>query len=171
MSAQENQVTYLRWVAKEHPALFAQVEANAINNEIAARQLGYVDDDETLGWLNFVLQAVATVGSAVMGKKQVDKQVALQKKALVLSDAQAAADREQAAQFKLLEVNTERLSRGLPPVNLQGQVVNPASLPLPASLAPYTAASGPLIPGVPNLLTYAGGAVLGFALLKRFGVL
>lgn len=171
MSAQENQVTYMRWLAVHHPALYNDAIRNAVASEISARQLGYLDEDEQLGWINFVVQAVATVGSAVIGKKQIDKQVGVQKKALALSDAQASADRAQAAQIKLLEVNTDRAQRNLPPVDIRGVVINPASLPLPAALRPYSTASATWLPGVPNYVTIGAGGALAFLLARRAGVL
>lgn len=170
MSKQENQVLYMRWLAKNHPALYVDAVQKSQLAEAQAQALGYLDEGEGLGWINFLVQAIATVGSAVVGKKQVDKQVALQKKALALSDAQATADRVQAAQLKLLEVNTDRVQRGLPPVNLQGQPVAASSLPLPNALKPYTTASAPIIPGVPDWATYSAGGVLALLVAKRAGV-
>lgn len=155
------QIAYLKWLASRHPALYRR----AISNVPTDITLG------SLGWINFVVQAIATVGSAVIAKKQVDKQVSLQKKALQLSDAQAAADRQQAAQLALLEVNTKRAQAGEPPVDINGNVVNTARLPTPSALAPYTSTSGTIIPGVPNIVTYLGGALLGFGLLRAAKVL
>lgn len=157
MSATRNQVAYLKWLAANHPAIYRRAVSSVPTD---VRLSG-------LGWINFVVQAIATVGSAVLGKKQVDKQVALQKKALALSDAQAAADRTQAAQLALLEVNTKRAQAGLPPVDLQGKVVNTAALPTPSALAPYTQTTATtLIPGVPDMVTYIGGALLGLGALR-----
>lgn len=155
------QIGYLKWLASRHPALYRR----AVNNVPTDITLG------SLGWINFVVQAIATVGSAVVAKKQVDKQVSLQKKALALSDAQAAQDRDQAAKLALLEVNTKRAQAGLPPVDLSGNVINTAVLPTPSALAPYTSTSGTIIPGVPNLVTYLGGALVGFGLLRAAKVL
>lgn len=156
------QIAYLKWLNARHPALYRKAVASAPRDITLGR----------LGWINFVVQAIATVGSAVLGKKQVDKQVALQKKALALSDAQAAADRTQAAELALLEVNTKRAQAGLPPVDLTGKVVNTGALPTPSALAPYTTTTATtLIPGVPNWLTYIGGGALAFGLLKAARIL
>lgn len=158
------QVAYLKWLAHRHPALYRRATSN-VPTDIT---LG------SLGWINFVVQAIATVGSAVIAKKQVDKQVSLQKKALQLSDAQAAADRQQAGALALLEVNTKRAQAGQPPVDINGNVINTARLPTPSALAPYTgggSSAGTIIPGVPNIVTYLGGALLGFGLLRAAKVL
>lgn len=158
--ADQNQVTYLRWLSREHPALYARSMLAARRD---LRGLG------RLGWINFVIQAVATVGSAVVAKKQVDKQVAVQKKALALSDAQAAADREQAAKFALLDTNTKRAQAGLPPVDITGNVIAPQTLPNAQALLPFTAQQNlapTWIRGVPNYVTGIGAVVLGLGLLK-----
>lgn len=162
MTPTHAQIAYLKWLNARHPALYRK----AVKSAPRDITLG------SLGWINFVVQAIATVGSAVLGKKQVDKQVALQKKALALSDAQASADRTQAAELALLEVNTKRAQAGLPPVDLTGKVVNTAVLPTPSALAPYTATrAATIIPGVPNWLTYIGGGALAFGLLKAARIL
>lgn len=162
-----NQVAYLKWLNANHPAFYRRAVGNVPTDVRGRDGLG------SLGWINFLVQAIATVGSAVIAKKQVDKQVALQKKALALSDAQASADRTQAAQFELLEVNTKRAQAGQPPVDLSGRVVNTAALPTPAALRQYasTRAAATLIPGIPDVATYLGGALLGFGLLKVLKVL
>jgi hypothetical protein len=182
MNTTRAQVGYLKWLAIEHPAIYRRVATNAATDITMLRGLG------SLGWINFLIQAIATAGSAVMGKKAVDKQVALQKKSLALSDAQAAADRDQAFKMKLLEVNTTRAQSGLPPVDASGKVINIDALPAPPSLARFAnaitvtgtpgaagttvvRAASTLIPGVPNLVTYGGGALLGVGLLRMLKVI
>ena len=161
MSATRNQVSYLKWLAYKYPAIYRRAVANIPTDVRLNGGLG------SMGWINFVVQAIATVGSAVLGKKQVDKQVAVQKKALQLQDAQAALDRAQALQVELLEVNTKRAQAGLPPVDAAGKVINTAKLPTPTALAPYTqTTAATLIPGVPDVVTYVGGALLGLGALR-----
>lgn len=160
MTADQNQVTYLKWLAIAHPDIYAKVVSRL---RIANTQLGQ------LGWINFVIQAVAMAGSAVMQKKQIDKQVALQKKALTLSDAQATADRNQQAKLALLETNTARAQAGLAPVDINGKVIGPLALPTPTALQPYAGGptAGTLIPGVPNYVTYGAGALAAVLLLRK----
>lgn len=166
MSKTRNQIAFLKWLASKHPAIYQRALRN-VPADIALNGLG------AMGWINFVVQAIATVGSAVLGKKQVDKQVALQKKALALSDAQASADRAQAAQLALLEVNTKRAQVGQPPVDINGNVINTAKLPTPAALTQYAPpqVSATLIPGVPDMVTYLGGALLGLGALRAAKVI
>lgn len=167
-----NEVTYLRWLAKEHPDIYKYAISGAQAAQTTARELGYLDeydDAEGLGWINFVVQAAAMAVSAVGQKKAIDKQVSLQKKALALSDAQAAADRAQALKLKLLDVNTERAKQGLPILDEKGNPIVPSSLPVPAALKPYTTASPTWIPGVPNVVTGGAAALLAVLLAKRAG--
>jgi hypothetical protein len=205
LDAQSNQIAYLKWLHSVRPKLYSQViataerggplqgrgglanqgaglegtsAANAAYNELNGDD-GFYNTPGVgqLGWINFLVQAIATVGSAVMQKKQIDKQVDLQKKALKVSDAQATADRTQAAKFKLLEVNTARAQAGLPPVDLAGNLVNTDALRMPITLAPYTVNGVPVtsratfIPGVPNTVAYVGGGLLGLALLRTLKVI
>lgn len=170
--SEATEVTYLRWLAKEHPDIYRVAIQHATEAQTTARELGYIDeydDGEGFGWLNFVIQAAAMAVSAVGQKKAIDKQVSLQKKALALSDAQAAADREQQLKLKLLDVNTERAKAGLPIVGLDGKPIVPSTLPVPAALKPYTSAAPTWIPGVPNVVT-GGAALLVILLAKRAGV-
>jgi len=166
MNAQQNQIAYLKWLAKEHPDVYRQSIANARRVEQKS-VLG------SLGWINFVIQAVAMAGSAVMQKKQIDKQVSAQKKALLSAEQQAAADRDVAAKLALLDANTKRAQAGLPPVDINGKVIVATNLPTPPGLAPYASAAGApssLIPGVPNAVTAVGGAVALFLLLRAFRI-
>lgn len=156
-----NRVAFLRWLSTAHPDLYRASIAKA-------RARGGIGLGR-MGWINFVVQAVATVGSAVLQKKQVDKQVALQKKGLALSDAQAQADREQQAALALLEVNAKRAAVGQPPVDITGKVLAQASLPTPSALTPYvgqSASGGQWITGVPNYVTGIGAAVLAVGVAK-----
>lgn len=166
MNATQNQLTYLKWLAKEHPDVYR-------NTMAAAKRVERKSVLGQLGWINLVIQAVALAGSAVMQKKQIDKQVAAQKKALLSAEQQAAADRDIQAKLALLDTNTKRAQAGLPPVDLNGKIIGPTTLPTPQSLRPLTAgasSSGQLIPGVPNVATYAGGGLLLFLALRAFKI-
>jgi hypothetical protein len=163
MNADQNRVTYLKWLAVAHPDVYRKAMAGANNLD---EELG------ELGWINLVIQGVAIAAGAVAQKKQIDKTVALQKKALLQQDAQASKDRDAAAQLHLLDVNTERAKAGLPPVDITGKVIAGASLPTPRALAPYDANPPPsLIPGVHNYVTYGAGALALVLLLKSFKVI
>lgn len=158
MTADQAQVTYLKWLNIAHPEIFSKV--------MARLSVGGIDQLGELGWINFVIQAVAMAGSAVMQKKQIDKQVALAKQQIAASDRQATADREAQTKLALLEVNTKRAQAGLPPVDITGKVIGAATLPTPNALAPYV--GGPtdtLIPGVPNYVTYGGAGLALVGLL------
>lgn len=154
MNAEENQVTYLKWLAVAHPDIYRDV----MQQLTLAEPLGDLGE---LGWINLVIQAVGIAAGAAMQKKQIDKQAGLAKKQLATEAAQMAADRDQAAKLALLEVNTKRAQAGLPPVDITGKVIGAATLPTPSALVPY--AGGPtastLIPGVPNYVTYGGAAL------------
>lgn len=167
MTAEQNRLVYLKWLAKEHPDMYRSVIANARRVE-AKSVLG------RLGWINFVIQAVAMAGSALMQKKQIDKQVGAQKKALLSAEQQAAADRVVQEKLALLDANTKRAQAGLPIVDINGNTIGPQTLPTPKSLAPYVKAAGgrpaTLIPGVPNAATAVVGALGLFLLLRAFKI-
>lgn len=166
MTPEQNRVTYLKWLAKAHPDVYRKTI-------VAAQRMEQKSVLGRLGWINFVIQAVAMAGSAVMQKKQIDKQANAQKKALLSAEQQAAADREIQAKLALLDTNTKRAQSGLPPVDLNGKIIGPTTLPTPPSLAPYAKAagvSGSLIPGVPNAVTYVGGGLALFLLLRSFKI-
>lgn len=166
MTPDQNRIIYLKWLAKAHPDVYRQTIA-ATHRVEQKSVLG------RLGWINFVIQAVAMAGSAVMQKKQIDKQANAQKKALLSAEQQAAADREVAAKLALLDANTKRAQAGLPIVDINGKVIGPNALPTPPSLAPYAKAAGAggsLIPGVPNAVAYVGGGLALFLLLRSFKI-
>jgi len=161
MTKDAAQVNYLRWLSEAHPDVFRVAISRARSN--AAVGLG------RLGWINFVIQAVAMAGSAVMQKKQIDKSVSLQKKALAIQDAQATADREQQLKLALLDVNTKRAANGQPPVDITGKVIPGSALPVPSALKtfmPATLTASTWITGVPNYVT-AGGGLLGTVVLLK----
>jgi len=152
------QLLYLRWLAQRHPTVFDRAVAPVAN-------LG------GLGWINFVVQAVAAVGSAVLAKKQ-------KKKAAKIAQQTAAAEALEFEKIQkettatLLQVNTLRAQRGLPPINERGEIIGGASLPIPSQLQPFY--SPAQVAGAPaggmfgniNPLWIAGG-VLALTLLVR----
>lgn len=167
MTAEQNRIVYLKWLAHTHPDVYRTTIASARRVE-SKSVLG------SLGWLNFVLQAVAMAGSAVLQKKQIDKQVSAQKKALLSAEQQANADRDVQTKLALLDANTKRAQAGLPIVDINGHVIGPNTLPTPASLVPYAKAAGvatSLIPGVPDPVTYIGGGLAALFMLKALDVL
>lgn len=160
------QINYLRWLSEAHPDVYRVAISRANANKAVG--LG------RLGWINFVIQAVAMAGSALLQKKQIDKSVSLQKKALALTDAQATADRDQQLKLALLDVNTKRAAAGLQPVDITGKVIPGSALPMPSALAPYipkTLQASTWVSGVPNYVTAGGGLVGSFLLLKALRVL
>jgi hypothetical protein len=177
LDAQANQVAYFKWLHSVRPKLFGQVIASMERGGPLQGRGGLANQGDGLGWINELVQGIASVGTALMQKQQIDKQVNAQKKALALSDAQAAADRTVQANLALLEVNTRRAQAGLGPVDITGRPINTGALPTPLALVPYTpngVAVGPavtIIPGVPDTVTYVGGALLGLAALRSFKVI
>lgn len=158
MNAQNAQVLFFRWLAQNHPRVYAPV----------ARKLALGSLGDLSGWVDTLVSAIATVGTAVLAKKQSDKQLSAQKKA----DAQARAD---AIQAQLLDINLQRAQAGLPPVDANGNVIPAAALPtLPTPQAAYAAAqssalsrSGSFLDSVPSWAWIAGGAVVVLLILKR----
>ncbi len=153
---------FLRWLSRFDPKMYA----------LATRP--QVVGLSGLGWINFVVQAVAAVGGAVMAKKQAKKAEALQKKALAAQIAESEAARKDALKVALLDVNTKRAQAGLPPVDENGKVIGQAQLPAaPANLAPYYQTAGAPVPvaGASNMPLYLGLGALGllgaFLLLRR----
>jgi hypothetical protein len=173
MNADLAQVNYLRWLSDEHPALYNRAIRGA---QLRVSRAGLAGDEEGLGWINLVIQAVGIAAGAAVQKKQIDKSVALQKKAMAADDAQRAADRDAMVKLQLLEVNTKRAAAGLPPVDITGKVIPGAALPTPSALAPIIpiaqgGGQSTLLPGVPNYVTYGVGglAALGivWAVVRR----
>lgn len=148
--ADRARITYLRWLAKEHPTTFANIAAPALKSNLSG-----------LGWIAAVVNAVAQVGSAVVQKKQNDKAFSLQKKTLAAQDAQVAAERAQSFKLALLDVNTKRAQAGLPPVDSQGNPISPTTLPTPSVLAPFASAGTAVSKWGPWIL---GGGVVVAAL-------
>lgn len=126
MNADAARVVYFQWLAKAHPAEFARVKPT-----LAKTRLG------ELGWFVALANALVQVGSAVVQKKQADKQLSLQKKTIAAEDAAARQAREDAFKLALLDANTKRAQLGLPPVDSNGQPIQSAALPMPAALAPF----------------------------------
>jgi hypothetical protein len=157
MNAQNSQVLFFRWLAVNHPTLYAPVA-----KKLALGSLG-----DLSGWVDTLVSAIATVGTAVIAKKQSDKQISAQKKA----DAQA---REDALKAELLSINLQRAQAGLPPVDMNGSVIPQTALPtLPTPQAAYAAAQragspvASFIDSVPVWAWLAGGAVVVFLLVRK----
>lgn len=155
MNAQNAQVLFFRWLAKTHPRVYAPV----------ARQLALGSLGDLSGWVDTLVNALATVGTAVIAKKQADKQISAQKAA----DAQARAD---AIKSELLRINLERAQQGMPPVDQNGNVIPASALPtLPTPQAAYAAAqssasSGNFLSSIPTWAWVAGGAFVVFLIIK-----
>lgn len=125
MNVNSSKVLFLRWLSRAEPALYRRVM-----NDSRAKGLGTLGTLGSLGWVETVINAVAQVGSAILAKKQTDKQVSLQKKQL--QDAQA--ERDAALKAQLLQVNYQRAQSGLPPVDMNGNPIPSQSLPVPTEL-------------------------------------
>lgn len=159
MNAQNAQVLFFRWLAKTHPTIYAPV----------ARRLALGSLGDLAGWVDTLVTALATVGTAVIAKKQADKQISAQKAA----DAQARAD---AIKSELLNINLQRAQAGLPPVDQNGNVIPQAALPaLPTPQAAYAAANAAasrdsfsnFFSSVPTWAWIAGAGVLALVLLRK----
>lgn len=160
MNTEANRIAYLRWLYVAHPDIYYR----AIGTAKSTNGL------RGLGWINLVVQAVGIAAGAAAQKKAIDKQASLAKKQLAADAAQLNADREAQVKLALLQTNTERAKSGLPPVDINGVVIPGSALPTPPTLAPLVAATGQplaptILPGVPDWLTYGGGALLGLGLL------
>jgi hypothetical protein len=154
MSFDKAQVDYLRWVSAEHPDLFKAVAAKTYLG-----QESNDPKDKSLRWITAVIQAVATIGSAVLQKKQQDKAFAVQKKQALAEQAAEADLRQQ-----LLITNTKRAQAGMGPVDINGIPIPSSQLPMPQSLAAYAAGAGASM--LPLILLGAGALVIVLA-LKR----
>lgn len=113
MNAETNRLAFFRWLAKTHPGIYAPA-APMLAKGPGLSGLG--------GWADTIVNALATVGSAVLAKKVADKQVSAQTKA----DSAARAD---ALAAQLLQINFQRAQAGLPPVDANGNVIPGSSLP------------------------------------------
>lgn len=157
MNKQNAQVLFFRWLAVNHPRVYLPV-----SKKLALGSLG-----DLAGWVDTLVSAIATVGTAVMAKKQADKQISAQKKA-----DQAA--REDALKAELLRVNLERAQAGFPPVDQNGNVIPQAALPtLPTPQAALANAQreassvSSFVDSVPTWAWLAGGAFVLFLVLRR----
>lgn len=159
MNAQNAQVLFFRWLAKTHPRVYAPV----------ARKLALGSLGDLAGWVDTLVSALATVGTAVIAKKQADKTISAQKAA----DAQARAD---AIKSELLQINLQRAQQGLPPVDQNGNVIPQSALPtLPTPQAAYAAANAAstrdsvsnFFSSVPTWAWIAGAGVVALLLLRK----
>jgi hypothetical protein len=155
MTKDQAQINFLRWVAVAHPDLYARVA----QKHLTTARLG------SLGWIQIV-NAVLQLGSAALQKKQADDQLKLQKKTLKVQDEQLAADRANALKIALLDINAKRAANGLGPVDLQGNLIQSQSLPMPSALAPYAKAAGVASNYAPWLIG-GGVALIGLFLVIR----
>jgi len=149
-------VAYLRWLSRYHPPIYKR----AVMEIERAPRLG------ALGWINFVVQAVAAAGSLVLAKKQAARQSALAKKQLAVDQANALADRKAALQVALLDVNTKRAQAGLAPVDENGNVIASGSLPNPPELAPFREV-GQAVSKYGTALLIGGATLLVFIYIRR----
>lgn len=155
MNADVARLDYLRWLSKFSPSIYREV------TKPQAVKLG------TLGWINFVVQAVLAAGSLVMQNKQADKANKLAKQQIKNEAAANEAARKDALKVALLDTNTKRAQAGLPPVDENGRVIPQSQLPAaPANLAPYYQQSGAAVPvaGSNNIPLYVGVGVLGLGI-------
>lgn len=159
MNKQNSQVLFFRWLAKTHPRIYAPVA-----RRLALGALGDLD-----GWVDTLVSALATVGTAVIAKKAADKQISAQKAA----DAQTRAD---ALKAELLQINLQRAQQGLPPVDQNGNVIPQSALPtLPTPQAAYAAANAAgardsfsnFFSSVPTWAWIAGAGVLALVILRK----
>jgi len=141
------QVTYLRWLAKEHPEVFRKFAAPSLKSNLNG-----------LGWIAALANAVLQVGSAVLQKKQTDKAFKIQKATIAVEQQQADAERAQQFKLALLDVNTKRAQAGLPPVDANGNPIASATLPTPSALAPFASVGKTVSSWGPWVL--GGGVVL-----------
>lgn len=155
MNSTEARIRYLRWLSVADPNLLAAAAAKS------GKQLG--DYDTLEGWADTLVSAAVTVAGTVLAKKQADAQLALQRQQMKADAAAADAARQDALRVALLQTNTDRAARGLPPVDANGVVITSSQLPqLSASqLSPTYATSS----GVPAWMWIAGAGALAFALL------
>lgn len=148
MNVRQNRELFFRWLAANHPKLYAPVAAEVS----AAPAMG------ELGWVDSLINALAQVGGAVMAKKVADKNAKTASK-------EAAAARADSLKSELLNINFQRAQAGLPPVDEYGRVLTSAQVPgLPTTAQAYQAAQGP------NWLVIGGAAglaLLALVLLKR----
>ena len=152
MNVRQNRVLFFRWLAANHPKLYAPV----------AREVADVPAMGALGWVDTLINAIAQVGGAVMAKKAADKNAKTASKA---AESEAAA-RADALKTELLNINLQRAQAGLPPVDEYGRVIQSAQVPaLPTVAQAVQAAQGP------NWYIIGGAAALGllavFALSRR----
>jgi hypothetical protein len=120
-----------------------------------------------LGWIAAAVNAVIQVGSAVMQKKQTDKEFSLQKKTLAAQDAQLAKDRASQLQLALLEINQKRAANGLGPVDINGNLIPSQALATPAVLAPAASAAGIDFKAAAPWIAGAGVGLIALFLVMR----
>lgn len=157
MTSEQAKLNYLRWLSRADPQMFA------MGLSVADRALG--DYDTLEGWADTIVNAVVTVGGAVLAKKQADAQLAMQKKQMQL-DAQAAdAARQDALRVTLLQTNMQRAQAGMPPIDINGNVIPSSQLPqLPATAA--TPAMMSTSGSIPSWVWLAGAGALALAFLS-----
>ena len=158
MNADAAQLSYLRWLSEAAPLLFQRAVAKV-------NEKGGLSD---LGWIQAVVQLVTTAASVVMAKKQQDKQIDLQKKAQKLADAETLRVQNELANT-LVQVNTARAQKGLPPVDQNGNVIPGSALPMPNALQNFfTPGGSPILGGInPMFLVAGAGGLLLLVLLVR----
>lgn len=147
MNVRENRLIFFRWLAANHPKIYAPV----------AREVSGAPQMAGLGWVDTLINAIAQVGGAVMAKKAADKNASSAKKA-------AEADAAARVKTELLSINLQRAQAGLPPVDEYGRVIQSAQVPgLPTPTQAYAAAQGP------NWYLIAGAGAAGLLALVLLG--
>lgn len=152
MNVNDNRMLFLRWVAKNHPKLFADTSKLIVRENL----LG-----ELSGWGDAIVAAIGTIGGALIAKKAADSKASAESKA-------SAAANAAALQSQLLQVNLQRAQAGQPPVDINGNVIAGASLPIPAPLQSYYGSTVNAISSIDPVWLIAGAAgLLGVLLLVR----
>ena len=156
MTRDQAQAQYIAWLAREQPLVYERVVAVAKKSLIDRKLSGL---GALSGWLDTLVTAAVAVGGTLIAKKQADQAASIQKK-------QQAAD----LQLALLNVNTQRAQAGLPPVDINGNVIPSKSLPAPASLKSSQLPDSPASASAANYLPWvlgAGAAALGLIWVSR----
>lgn len=152
MTANDNRMLFLRWVAKTHPEIFARTSALVTRENL----LGELE-----GWGEAIVAAIGTIGSTLIAKKAADNKASAEAKA-------NAANNAAALQTQLLQVNLQRAQAGQPPVDINGNVIPGASLPIPQPLQSYYGGmSNPLSSISPTWLALGAAGLLGAILWFR----
>jgi hypothetical protein len=172
MNKEQARIDFLRWLSRADPQIFALSVGRAEDKAAMG------DYDENLsGWVDTLVSSVAAVGGALLAKKQSDANIKAQKAQLAAESAAAEAARADQLRLALIQTNTERALRGLPPVDINGNVIPGAQLPqIPQTQLAANSSGGQAVqylpaPGifeqVPVWAWIAGAGVLTVLLVRR----